>query len=148
MGTRALIKINIKDDESVTPLVCIYKQHDGYPSGLGAMLHEFLSRKKLINGISGKPDPANYSNGVGDLAGQLVCELKNKFALGGVYLYPTDTKDVGQDYTYTVNFSQGKSFDSVDALDSVSIDCYDDEVVFTGDELLSELKAYIEKEDE
>ena len=148
MGTRALIKINIKDGKSITPLVCIYKQHDGYLSGLGATLHEFLNRKTLINGIGGKPDPANYSNGIADLAGQLVCELKNKFALGGVYLYPTDTKDVGQDYTYTVNFSQGKSFDSVDALDSVSIDCYGNEVVFNGDEMLSEFKAHIEKEDE
>lgn len=148
MGTRALIKINIKNGERVAPLVCIYKQHDGYLSGLGATLCEFLSRKKIINGISGNPDPINTSNGACDFAGQLVYELKERQPLAGVYLYPTDTGDVGQDFTYTVTFAKNTSFDNIDVLNSVSIDCHGDVVEFSGENLLSELRVHIEKEDE
>ncbi len=148
MGTRALIKINIKKGEMIAPLVCIYKQHDGYLSGLGATLFEFLNRKKIINGISGSPDPVNTSNGAYDFAGQLVYELKQRQPLAGVYLYPTNTNDVGQDFTYTVTFAKSTSFDNIDVLDSVSIDCYGDVVVFAGENFLSELQAHIEKEDE
>lgn len=147
MATRALIKINIKQDEMVTPLVCIYKQSDGYLSGLGATLYEFISRKKIVNGIGRDRDPVNISNGAYDFAGQLIYELKERQQLGGVYLYPMDTNDVGQDFTYTVTFVETTSYDGVDVLDSVSIDCLGDEVVFTGENLLSKLKAHIEKDE-
>ena len=47
MGTRSLTYVyDVK-----TPVVCMYRQYDGYPSGHGQELAEFLFDGKLVNGI-------------------------------------------------------------------------------------------------
>lgn len=146
MGTRALIKINDVSGSDSTTLVCIYKQYDGYLSGLGATLHEFLSRKVMVNGYSPSADPTTTANGVGDLAAQLIHELKQTNPLGGIYLYRTDTTDAGQDFTYTLNFAPDKN--GIDALQSIVVDSLDGSTHLAGVGILSVLQSMIDTEGE
>jgi hypothetical protein len=117
MGTRSLTYVY--DDEN-TPVVCMYRQYDGYPSGHGAELAEFLgSFEAITNGISGGEE-RKTANGMCCLAAQLVAEFKTE--VGGVYLMPCKVKqDCGQDYEYHV-------FDG----DRVVIKDYNYKVLFDG----------------
>lgn len=96
MGTRSLTFVY---DEK-TPLICMYRQFDGYPSGHGAELAEFLnSFEAITNGYSFN-ETRKIANGMGCLAAQLVANFKTEH--GGFYLYPTNTRDVGEEYEYHV----------------------------------------------
>jgi hypothetical protein len=94
MGTRALTFVYEGDE----PIINMYRQYDGYPEGHGADLALFLSRGRLVNGLSGKE--TTVFNGMGCLAAQLVANFKE--GPGQFYLYPTSAKDCGQDYEYHI----------------------------------------------
>jgi hypothetical protein len=98
MGTRSTT--TIYDGE--TPLVTIYRQFDGYPSGHGAELASFLTGKTIVNGF-GRGDTAQQFNGAGDLACRLITALKDGDPndIGGFYVIPTDQAG-GEDYHYDV----------------------------------------------
>lgn len=102
MGTRSLTFVY--DDE--TPIINMYRQYDGYPTGHGAELAEFLTPFTMVNGIS-TVETRKVANGMGCLAAQLVANFKSE--AGGFYLYPTSAVDCGQDYEYHVyhNGSEG-----------------------------------------
>lgn len=146
MGTRALIKIHTLEGGVLRPLVCIYKQYDGYLTGLGATLHEFLSRKTMVNGYSPSADPTTTTNGVGDLATQLIQELKNITPLGGIYLYPIDTSDAGQDFTYTLTYALDNS--GVDKLLSIDVDSLAGSTHLSGVGILHMFESMIDAEGE
>lgn len=97
MGTRSLTFFYEEKEEK--PSVCMYRQFDGYPSGHGLELAEFLTAHKLCNGF-GTETMATHANGMGCLAAQAVAHFKTE--LGGIYLYAPDTKDAWQDYEYHV----------------------------------------------
>ena len=97
MGTRSLT--HVLDDDSEAVLVTIYRQMDGYPSGLGEHLAVFLRGRGLVNGF-GIDTPAKASNGMGCLAASLVAELKD--GIGGIYLEPPGSQDHGEEYVYTI----------------------------------------------
>ena len=105
MGTRSLT--HVLDDvwepeQTPKTLVTIYRQMDGYPSGMGADLAGFLRGRRIVNGISfDDPDPT--SNGMNELAAQLVTALKTDSPSGGIYLYPPDSVDCGEEYVYTIS---------------------------------------------
>jgi hypothetical protein len=87
------------DDENNEPIMCIYRQYDGYPSGHGHELAQFLNSKTLVNGYSGLN--SIEANGMGCLAAQLVVQLKH--GVGGIYIYaPIVGRDHWQDYEYHV----------------------------------------------
>ena len=94
MGTRSLTFVY--DGEEA--IVNMYRQYDGYPSGHGAELAQFLSKGRLIYGLTGKE--TTQFNGMGCLAAQMVAEFKD--GPGQFYLYPTSAKDCGQDYEYHI----------------------------------------------
>ena len=97
MGTRHLTYVY---EDSDTILLCMYGQWDGYPTGHGADLAEFLnSFDAIVNGIP-VGDKRKMANGMGCLAAQLVANFKTD--AGGFYLYPTSVEDCGQDYEYHV----------------------------------------------
>ena len=101
MGTRSLTFVysESKRGERAEPIMNMYRQFDGYPSGHGAELAEFLSGGKIVNGLRlGKE--GKFFNGMGDLAAQLVANFKKES--GGFYLYPVSAKDCGQDYEYHI----------------------------------------------
>ncbi len=72
MGTRCLTYVY----EVNEPIVCLYRQFDGYPSGHGAELGDFLKGIQLGNGIAGKPEMGTFANGMGCLAAQLIAHFK------------------------------------------------------------------------
>ena len=77
----------------------LYRQMDGYPSGHGEELEKFLERKTLVNGLPMLNDLA-LANGIRCLAAQVVAHFKTE--PGGFYLHPAGTRDIGEEYTYTV----------------------------------------------
>jgi hypothetical protein len=94
MGTRALTFVY----DGSTPIVNMYRQYDGYPSGHGLELAEFLTRGQLVNGLRGN-DEAIF-NGMGCLAAAMVANFKE--TPGGFYIYSVEDTECGQDYEYHV----------------------------------------------
>jgi len=82
-----------------TEVVVMYRQYDGYPSGHGTELAEFLSKGRLVNGISAV-EPELVFNGMGCLSAQVVAHFKH--GAGGIYLHKAGTKDCWQEYDYYV----------------------------------------------
>jgi len=96
MGTRCLTYVY----DNRTPVVCMYRQFDGYPSGHGKDLADFLFDGKLVNGIPFGSKEKLF-NGMGCLAAQMVAAFKED--TGGFYLLSTDKDhDSWQEYEYHV----------------------------------------------
>lgn len=117
MGTRSLTII--KDPETKTDLLTIYRQMDGYPAAHGRELKEFLCSRRLVNGLSGQKleEGQVEANGMGCLAAQLVAHLKTTQHsvydqathkqtpgphAGNIYIYKNGSKDVGEEWLYIV----------------------------------------------
>lgn len=100
MGTRCL---TIVEDEQGKELVTLYRQFDGYPEGHGAELKSFLKGFNIVNGITDR-EAVKTANGAGCLAAQIVTHFKGQpdHRLGGIYIYPAGTRDVGEEYIYRV----------------------------------------------
>ena len=94
MGTRCLTFVYDGD----VPVINIYRQYDGYPSGHGHELAQFLDSKNLVNGFG--EQNSFEANGMGCLAAQLIVQLKH--GVGGIYIYPVSSTDCFQDYEYHV----------------------------------------------
>ena len=92
MGTRSLTYVI--DDNKRTKIINMYRQFDGYPSGHGAELAEFLNSFQEITNGFGFNETRKIANGMGCLAAQLVANFKKEH--GGFYLYPTKCDDCGQ----------------------------------------------------
>lgn len=104
MGTRSLTFVydSYKTEKGSVvnePIINLYRQYDGYPTGHGAELAEFLNTGTMANGLR-MGQTGRFFNGMGCLAAQLVCNFKQES--GGFYLYPVTTKDCGQDYEYHI----------------------------------------------
>ena len=90
MGTRSLTYVYSGD----SAVVCMYRQYDGYPSGHGSELAEFLnSFDAITNGIE-MGERRKTANGMGCLAAQMVANFKGD--VGEFYLYPADATKVSQ----------------------------------------------------
>jgi len=97
MGTRSLTYVYVED----TPVICMYRQFDGYPSGHGVELAEFLTQIEMGNGISGEPELFSFANGMGCLAAQMIVNFKK--SPGGFYIYPVELDQAcWQEYEYHV----------------------------------------------
>jgi hypothetical protein len=96
MGTRSLTFVYDGDEA----IINMYRQYDGYPTGHGAELAEFLTPFNMVNGIR-VGETRKIANGMGCLAAQLVSHFKAGEA-GQFYLYPTTAVDCGQDYEYHI----------------------------------------------
>ena len=105
MGTRCLTFVY---DITGQPIVNLYRQYDGYPTGHGAELAQFLNSGTIVNGLSDN-STTRYFNGVGDLAAQMVAYFKQ--TIGNFYIYSVDSKQCGQDYEYHVYADRVEVFD-------------------------------------
>jgi hypothetical protein len=74
MGTRSLTFVYDGDK----PIINMYRQYDGYPSGHGSELADFLKGFEIVNG-HGEVKP-KIANGMGCLAAQLIANFKNRLA--------------------------------------------------------------------
>ena len=103
MGTRSLTSfIEVGEYEGKrykNEIVTMYRQMDGYPSGMGVDLAEFLAGGKLANGISLAEKSSVIFNGMGSLAAQAVAHFKH--GAGGYYLQ-RNNKGSGEEYRYHV----------------------------------------------
>ena len=116
MGTRSLTKvIRTWEDEAGKkhrqPLTCMYRQYDGYMSGHGAELAEWLSGYTVVNGIPmDKSEP--MFNGMDCLAAQMFVHFKSSGCkddgtptsnVGGIYCMHPDAKDCWEEYLYEIS---------------------------------------------
>lgn len=97
MGTRSTTHIYDGIISNETHLVSAYKQYDGYLSGYGKDLLEFLLSKSLVNGYNSTQENNQYANGMGCLSAQLIQHFKT--GIGGYYI--TNKADT-QEYDYHV----------------------------------------------
>jgi len=102
MGTRCLTVVQ----EDGKDVMVMYRQYDGYPDGHGQELAEFLKDISIGNGISGNKEIGSFANGMGCLAAQIVVNFKKE--VGGFYLYPSGTRNCGEEFTYIVTAKDGK----------------------------------------
>ena len=72
MGTRSLTYVYVED----TPIMCMYRQFDGYPSGHGVELAEFLTQIEMGDGMAGKPELFSFAKGMGCLAAKMIVNFK------------------------------------------------------------------------
>ena len=121
MGTRSLTFVytdHYGSDTGPEPIINMYRQFDGYPSGHGAELSEFLSSfDAVVNGIP-FDETRRVANGMGCLAAQMIAHFKT--GVGGFYIYPVTSNDCGQEYEYHI-YS-----------DRITVFGWDKEHLFTG----------------
>ena len=110
MATRALInfvdredKVSFSEHPGVDKIhVQIYNHYDGYPSGLGVTLADYLQDFTVVNGLS--IDQGKAANGIGCLAAQTIQYLKD--GPGNVYLQKPGKID-WEDYEYFIWCKEG-----------------------------------------
>jgi hypothetical protein len=103
MGTRSLTTFieTYKDEDGKkkkNEIVTMYRQYDGYPSGHGAELAQFLAKGTLVNGL-GYKEPEIVFNGMGCLTAQVIAEFKTD--AGGIYIQ-RGNKNSGEEYRYHI----------------------------------------------
>ena len=126
MGTRSLTFVY----EGEMPIVNMYRQFDGYPTGHGQELADFLLSGELVNGYSKKQSV--QFNGMGCLAAQMIAYFKN--TVGGFYIYSIDSTDCWQEYEYHVYEDKVVVNNPTEVIFSGTWDefhsfCYEDEIV-------------------
>ena len=101
MGTRSLTVFNNEMDNS--EIVVLYRQYDGYPTGHGRDLLSFLNNMEIVDGIS-NTEKRRIANGMGCLSAQVVAHLKE--APGDFYLHSAGTIDIGEEFIYTLYYTE------------------------------------------
>ena len=89
MGTRSLTVFN--DEWKNEEIVVLYRQYDGYPEGHGTDLLTFIDNMKSRNGM-------------GCLAAQVISHFKEE--TGNFYLYSAGTRDIGEEFIYTLYYTE------------------------------------------
>jgi hypothetical protein len=97
MGTRCITRVK---DEHGRELLALYRQYDGYPDAHGKELIDFLSKMRMVNGLT-MSHLENTANGMGCLAAQIVAYFKNE--PGGFYIEPPGCPE--EDYDYEVSMT-------------------------------------------
>ena len=122
MGTRSLTYIKDQYEDNDNIIICMYRQYDGYLSGHGKELAEFLQDFTVVNGYN-MHTPARSANGMSCLAAQLVSHFKN--GIGNIYLYPPNTSDVGEEFIYIISLINNQ-------LNIEVRDVWGDKIIFNG----------------
>lgn len=97
MGTRSTVYF-LENGEVIG---AIYRQYDGYPTGMGDDIKKILTQNGTIdpvirNGYSFGDQIPTHFNGISCLGAYLIGELKN--GIGNVYLYNPDWKTEAYHY--------------------------------------------------
>lgn len=126
MGTRSTVKFYEEYKEERIPICSVYQQYDGYPSGVGLVLAEFLNSRTLVNGFGVDMDSKTFANGMGCLSAQYVAQIKK--GIGGVYMTSADDS---QAYNYEVIglIADGRGAATL----KVTVKDYGGELIFDGD---------------
>ncbi len=103
MGTRHVTTIYGTEFDEENLIANIYGQWDGYPSGHGKKIAEFLASKTMCDGLPGvsNTDVEGCANGAGCLAAQLIAHLKE--SPGSIYMtHGDESTNHGQDFNYII----------------------------------------------
>ena len=100
MGTRALTVLR---EEDGTEIAVLYQQYDG--DSHGQKLEDMVKGRPVVNGFNDLTQ--RPFNGGGCLAAQIVAHFKGD-RTGGFYLMPAGTRDVGEEYVYTIRPVNGR----------------------------------------
>jgi len=100
MGTRSLTFFYESRQPDSQPLVAVYGQFDGYISGYGIDVSNFLQDMKVVNGFTSLETDGNHANGMGCLAAQFIAEIKD--GIGNIYIASVDTDTDSVDYIYHI----------------------------------------------
>ena len=114
MGTRSLTVFN--DEWKNEEIVVLYRQYDGYPEGHGTDLLTFIDNMKSRNGM-------------GCLAAQVISHFKEE--TGNFYLYSAGTRDIGEEFIYTLYYTEELNIKVQDTYNG------EDNIIFDGN-----IKAY------
>ena len=136
MGTRSLTRViqvwyneEEKKREEIT-LTTMYRQYDGYMSGHGVDLAEWLSKFSIVNGIS-LAEERQVANGADCLAAQMFAHFKD--GAGGIYLMHPDAENCGEEYIYNIYIPEMYMVDGEDSeIDIVVTDVYKEKIIFHG----------------
>lgn len=110
MGTRSITTIIDHQWDKPERLMTMYRQYDGYPSGHGKELFDFLSQFTIVNGMMAN-ETRKIANGAGCLAAQVVEHFKQEAGPGGIYMTkPRVTLD-DEDYGYEITVTQALTID-------------------------------------
>jgi hypothetical protein len=107
MGTRSTVKFieQVKDEKTnkvkENVMCAIYQQWDGYASGVGLELAEFLNDIEMVNGISSDRTIGKIANGIGCLSAQYIAHIKKE--VGSVYMTYADDYQ-GYDYEVIIGY--------------------------------------------
>jgi hypothetical protein len=134
MGTRSLTYFYQYGEKE--PFFCFYRQYDGYPTGYGKELSEFLAPFTLVNGYQMNMKGGKFANGMGCLAAQAVTHFKED--IGGIYIHsPKLGQDSGQEYEYHIHAWQDDQNDYLTKQPFHTLvevyQSYQDEKIFSGD---------------
>ena len=122
MGTRSLTVFVDNSHDKPKELGVLYRQFDGYPSGHGADLANFLDQFILKNGYAGTEKwDEKVANGPECLWAQIVSYFKVQFqkeqaqrlirkpeqntTIGNFYLHAAGTRDYGEEWIYTIYYN-------------------------------------------
>lgn len=107
MGTRSLV--TIIDEHTGKKCAVIYRQYNGYPTGMGSELQKLIGNATIVNGFSdGEHTISNrVFNGMRCLAAYLVGRLK-KGKIGNVYLFPVTSPP--EEYNYRLYTVDGRIY--------------------------------------
>ena len=101
MGTRSITHIHEMDSLGRDTIVCTFYRHlDGYPSGHGDELADWLKGKRLVNGIGRDFVEGRDHNRAGQMAVELMHHLKKNTS---IEVMPDGTGS--EEYIYDVYFS-------------------------------------------
>jgi hypothetical protein len=158
MGTRSLTYVEeswetcVADEDNnnevhkeTQNILCMYRQHDGYLDNHGLELAKYLQGFNIVNGI-GHNTPERAANGMGCLAAQLITHFKH--GIGSIYIYHSDAKDCGEEYTYTIYKKATYIEHNMHAQVYMRVyDVYAEKVIFDGtpDKLIKKLESKLEK---
>jgi len=137
MGTRSLT--TFIDEFDKEEIVVMYRQYDGYPRGHGRDLFNYLNGTKVVNGIPGGKIVSQLANGMSCLAAQVVSHFKKE--VGNFYLHKSGTRDIGEQYVYTIYYNNNELKVKIRNLYEKEIM---DRIIFNGN--LKEMEKWLDKE--
>lgn len=130
MGTRSITRVI----HNGKPILTFYRQMDGYPSGHGLEMADFMAGIEFVNGYNGSHSVGKNANGAGCFAAQLISRLKGD-SLGSIYLRDHDAD--GEEYVYTINISSKQNGQRVrghvDFIENVKCEGYGKADSYDGD---------------
>ena len=130
MGTRSITTVRSRWDRKgeFELHATVYRHYDGYLSGHGAWLADFLKDLRVQNGKSGSWEEDKDVNGPGRLAARLVCAMHEDNLEPDLMPHGVDC---GQEYRYQIDVEFGDGWDTKGF--PILVTVFDGPVTFFGD---------------